>query len=182
MLLSWNTYGWRNAGVNHILIFEIDPRNHLNYLQLLTVRPAPLGGILAPGISGLLVHRILTDDIRLPVLRKLRVLRPLTECFYFQLKDEFLSPFKSFQTLIIDFRQAAMLFLFLWGVTLLLYIFSPLIAPAMKPETWPLIFFIVVFGLLILPAPIFYHSTRFWLLRRIVSSCSFLFYFCLSFL
>ena len=39
VLLSWNTYGWRNAGVNHILIFEIDPRNHLNYLQLLTVRP-----------------------------------------------------------------------------------------------------------------------------------------------
>ena len=37
VLLSWNTYGWRNAGVNHILIFEIDPRNHLNYLQLLTV-------------------------------------------------------------------------------------------------------------------------------------------------
>ena len=38
VLISWNTYGWRNAGVNHILIFEIDPRNHLNYLQLLTVR------------------------------------------------------------------------------------------------------------------------------------------------
>ena len=37
VLISWNTYGWRNAGVNHILIFEIDPRDHLNYLQLLTV-------------------------------------------------------------------------------------------------------------------------------------------------
>lgn len=98
VLISWNTYGWRNAGVNHILIFEIDPRNHLNYLQLLT---------------------------------------------------------------------AGMLFIFLWGITLLLYIFSPLVAPAMKPETWPLIFFIIVFGLFLLPAPIFYHRTRFWLLRRI---------------
>ena len=63
-----------------------------------------------------------------------------------------------------------MLFIFLWGITLLLYIFSPLVAPAMKPETWPLVFFIIVFGLFLLPAPIFYHRTRFWLLRRIVSS------------
>ena len=67
-------------------------------------------------------------------------------------------------------QQAGMLFIFLWGITLLLYIFSPLVAPAMKPETWPLIFFIIVFGLFLLPAPIFYHRTRFWLLRRIVSS------------
>lgn len=24
-------YGWAAAGVNHVLIFEIDPRNHLTY-------------------------------------------------------------------------------------------------------------------------------------------------------
>lgn len=98
VLISWNTYGWRNAGVNHILIFEIDPRDHLNYLQLLTV---------------------------------------------------------------------GMLFIFLWGCTLVLYIFSPLVTPSMKPETWPLIFFIIVFGLFLLPAPIFYHRTRLWLLKRL---------------
>lgn len=26
-----NMYGWAAAGVNHVLIFEIDPRNHLTY-------------------------------------------------------------------------------------------------------------------------------------------------------
>ncbi|GFN77603.1 xenotropic and polytropic retrovirus receptor 1 [Plakobranchus ocellatus] len=34
LLLSVNTYGWRSSGVNHVLIFEIDPRNHLSHCQL----------------------------------------------------------------------------------------------------------------------------------------------------
>lgn len=25
-----NIYGWRSSGVNHVLIFELDPRNHLS--------------------------------------------------------------------------------------------------------------------------------------------------------
>lgn len=31
-LFLWgiNVYGWRSAGVNHVLIFELDPRNHLS--------------------------------------------------------------------------------------------------------------------------------------------------------
>lgn len=31
-LFFWaiNVYGWRSSGVNHVLIFEIDPRNHLS--------------------------------------------------------------------------------------------------------------------------------------------------------
>ncbi|KXJ10942.1 Xenotropic and polytropic retrovirus receptor 1-like [Exaiptasia diaphana] len=36
-LLAINTWGWRKAGVNHVLIFELDPRNHLSYHQLLEV-------------------------------------------------------------------------------------------------------------------------------------------------
>jgi hypothetical protein len=36
-LLGINTYGWRSSGVNHVLIFEIDPRNHLNHHELLEV-------------------------------------------------------------------------------------------------------------------------------------------------
>ncbi|XP_032240042.2 xenotropic and polytropic retrovirus receptor 1 isoform X2 [Nematostella vectensis] len=36
-LLAINTWGWRKAGVNHVLIFELDPRNHLSYQQLLEV-------------------------------------------------------------------------------------------------------------------------------------------------
>lgn len=34
-LLGINTYGWRSSGVNHVLIFEIDPRHHLSHHQLL---------------------------------------------------------------------------------------------------------------------------------------------------
>lgn len=34
-LLGINTYGWRSSGVNHVLIFEIDPRHHLTHQQLM---------------------------------------------------------------------------------------------------------------------------------------------------
>lgn len=36
-LMGLNMYGWQGAGVNHVLIFEIDPRNHLTYQQLMEV-------------------------------------------------------------------------------------------------------------------------------------------------
>ena len=29
-LWGFNVYGWRSSGVNHVLIFEIDPRNHMS--------------------------------------------------------------------------------------------------------------------------------------------------------
>ncbi|XP_076225453.1 solute carrier family 53 member 1 isoform X2 [Nomia melanderi] len=29
-LMGINVYGWRSSGVNHVLIFELDPRNHLS--------------------------------------------------------------------------------------------------------------------------------------------------------
>ncbi|CAF4521537.1 unnamed protein product, partial [Rotaria socialis] len=32
-----NIYGWSHSGVNHVLIFEIDPRNHLTYQRLLEI-------------------------------------------------------------------------------------------------------------------------------------------------
>lgn len=28
-------YGWAYSGVNHVLIFEVDPRNHLTYQVIL---------------------------------------------------------------------------------------------------------------------------------------------------
>ena len=40
-LLGINIYGWGAAGVNHVLIFELDPRNHLSYQHLME-----LGAIL----------------------------------------------------------------------------------------------------------------------------------------
>jgi hypothetical protein len=36
-LLGINTYGWRSSGVNHVLIFELDPRDHLTYHELFEV-------------------------------------------------------------------------------------------------------------------------------------------------
>ncbi|XP_071947796.1 xenotropic and polytropic retrovirus receptor 1 homolog [Antedon mediterranea] len=36
-LLAMNTYGWRKAGVNHVLIFELDPRSNLTHEQLLEI-------------------------------------------------------------------------------------------------------------------------------------------------
>ena len=32
-----NTYGWRRSGVNNVLIFEFDPRNHLSFITLFAV-------------------------------------------------------------------------------------------------------------------------------------------------
>lgn len=32
-----NVYGWRTSGVNHILIFEINPRNHLSELHIMEI-------------------------------------------------------------------------------------------------------------------------------------------------
>ncbi|XP_072018125.1 LOW QUALITY PROTEIN: xenotropic and polytropic retrovirus receptor 1 homolog [Amphiura filiformis] len=36
-LLGINTYGWRKSGVNHVLIFELDPRHNLSHEQLLEI-------------------------------------------------------------------------------------------------------------------------------------------------
>src|SRR5579862_1673495 len=32
-----NVYGWSKSGVNHVLIFEMDPRNHLTYQKFLEI-------------------------------------------------------------------------------------------------------------------------------------------------
>ncbi|GMT19367.1 hypothetical protein PFISCL1PPCAC_10664 [Pristionchus fissidentatus] len=32
-----NMYGWAHAGVNHVLIFEVDPRNHLTYQTVMQI-------------------------------------------------------------------------------------------------------------------------------------------------
>uniref|UniRef100_A0A2M4AJ02 Putative small molecule transporter n=1 Tax=Anopheles triannulatus TaxID=58253 RepID=A0A2M4AJ02_9DIPT len=34
-LIGINIYGWRSSGVNHVLIFELDPRNHLSEQHLM---------------------------------------------------------------------------------------------------------------------------------------------------
>uniref|UniRef100_A0A0N5AD05 SPX domain-containing protein n=1 Tax=Syphacia muris TaxID=451379 RepID=A0A0N5AD05_9BILA len=37
LLCGVNMYGWASAGVNHVLIFEVDPRNHLSYQSLMEI-------------------------------------------------------------------------------------------------------------------------------------------------
>ncbi|GFR16517.1 xenotropic and polytropic retrovirus receptor 1 homolog [Trichonephila clavata] len=36
-LIGINVYGWRTSGVNHVLIFELDPRNHLSEQHLMEI-------------------------------------------------------------------------------------------------------------------------------------------------
>ncbi len=36
-LMGLNVYGWQRSGVNHVLIFEIDPRHHLTYQSLMEI-------------------------------------------------------------------------------------------------------------------------------------------------
>ncbi|XP_059216856.1 solute carrier family 53 member 1 [Stomoxys calcitrans] len=45
-LFLWgvNVYGWRSSGVNHVLIFELDPRNHLSEQNIMEI--ASVFGVL----------------------------------------------------------------------------------------------------------------------------------------
>lgn len=42
-LIGLNIRGWQRAGVNHVLIFEFDPRNHLTFPQILEIGAFFLG-------------------------------------------------------------------------------------------------------------------------------------------
>ncbi|KAB7506211.1 Xenotropic and polytropic retrovirus receptor 1 [Armadillidium nasatum] len=51
--IGFNIYGWRSSGVNHVLIFEIDPRNHLTEQHLIEIA-AIFGVIWALCVLGFL--------------------------------------------------------------------------------------------------------------------------------
>lgn len=62
-----NTWGWRSAGVNHVLIFEIDPRKHLSAYHLFEL--ASISAILW-AVSGILLivgHLATVPEPGLPV-------------------------------------------------------------------------------------------------------------------
>lgn len=52
-LIGVNIYGWRSSGVNHVLIFELDPRNHLSEQHLMEMA-AILGVIWALSVLSFL--------------------------------------------------------------------------------------------------------------------------------
>ncbi|CAL4061332.1 unnamed protein product, partial [Meganyctiphanes norvegica] len=53
LFIGANIYGWRSSGVNHVLIFEIDPRNHLTEQHLAEIA-AIFGVIWAMSVMGFL--------------------------------------------------------------------------------------------------------------------------------
>ncbi|XP_027213471.1 solute carrier family 53 member 1 isoform X1 [Penaeus vannamei] len=58
-LIGINIYGWRSSGVNHVLIFEIDPRNHLTEQHLMEIA-AIFGVIWALSVLGFLYAHALS--------------------------------------------------------------------------------------------------------------------------
>ncbi|XP_032664967.1 xenotropic and polytropic retrovirus receptor 1-like isoform X2 [Odontomachus brunneus] len=52
-LMGVNVYGWRSSGVNHVLIFELDPRNHLSEQHIIEMA-AILGLVWSMSILGFL--------------------------------------------------------------------------------------------------------------------------------
>jgi len=61
-LLAINTYGWRSSGVNHVLIFELDPRDHLTHQELLE-----LAGIFAVIWSLSVLSYLFSPNLNIPV-------------------------------------------------------------------------------------------------------------------
>ncbi|KAM0737033.1 Solute carrier family 53 member 1 [Formica fusca] len=52
-LMGINVYGWRSSGVNHVLIFELDPRNHLSEQHIIEMATI-LGLVWSISILGFL--------------------------------------------------------------------------------------------------------------------------------
>lgn len=85
-LLAVNTWGWRKAGVNHVLIFELDPRDHLSYQQLLEVALL-LGVMWAVSLVFYMFGHILgigayTPNLVLVSVLFVFTLNPLKICYY----------------------------------------------------------------------------------------------------
>lgn len=96
--MAVNTYGWRRSGVNHVLIFELDPRDHLSEQHIIEV---------------------------------------------------------------------ASVFSVLWSISVIGFMFSEQLSiPAF---TNPLALIVIMLMFLFNPAPILMHTSRFWLLKVLVS-------------
>ncbi|XP_053971286.1 xenotropic and polytropic retrovirus receptor 1-like isoform X4 [Hylaeus volcanicus] len=57
-LMGINVYGWRSSGVNHVLIFELDPRNHLSEQHIIEMASV-FGLVWSLSILGFLYSEIL---------------------------------------------------------------------------------------------------------------------------
>ncbi|XP_070775452.1 xenotropic and polytropic retrovirus receptor 1 homolog isoform X3 [Enoplosus armatus] len=85
-LLGINTYGWRQAGVNHVLIFELNPRNNLSHQHLFEI-----AGMLGVLWCVSLLSCLFSDSILVPMqanplalygLFFLFLINPFKTCYY----------------------------------------------------------------------------------------------------
>ncbi|XP_013874028.1 xenotropic and polytropic retrovirus receptor 1 homolog [Austrofundulus limnaeus] len=85
-LLGINTYGWRQAGVNHVLIFELNPRNNLSHQHLFEIAGL-LGVLWCVSLLSCLFH----DHIQVPMQANplalygfflLFLINPFKTCYY----------------------------------------------------------------------------------------------------
>lgn len=79
-LIGVNIYGWRSSGVNHVLIFELDPRNHLSEQHLMELA-AILGVIWALSVLSFLFSSSLSmspyvNPLALTVIMLMFLLNP----------------------------------------------------------------------------------------------------------
>lgn len=80
-LIGINVYGWRSSGVNHVLIFELDPRNHLSEQHLMEIA-AIFGVIWTLSILSFLYSASLSippfiNPLALSIIMVLFLLNPL---------------------------------------------------------------------------------------------------------
>ncbi|XP_029005409.1 xenotropic and polytropic retrovirus receptor 1a [Betta splendens] len=85
-LLGINTYGWRKAGVNHVLIFEINPRNNLSHQHLFEIAGF-LGVLWCLSILSCLYSEYLHLPMQINPLvlygfMVLFLINPLKTCYY----------------------------------------------------------------------------------------------------
>ncbi|CAL8347123.1 unnamed protein product [Merluccius merluccius] len=85
-LLGINTYGWRQAGVNHVLIFELNPRNNLSHQHLFE-----MAGLLGVLWCVSLLCCLFSDSILVPMQANplalygfffLFLINPFKTCYY----------------------------------------------------------------------------------------------------
>uniref|UniRef100_UPI003AB08C92 xenotropic and polytropic retrovirus receptor 1 homolog isoform X3 n=1 Tax=Centroberyx gerrardi TaxID=166262 RepID=UPI003AB08C92 len=85
-LLGINTYGWRQAGVNHVLIFELNPRNNLSHQHLFEI-----AGLLGVLWCVSLLSCLFSDNILVPMQANplalygfflLFLINPFKTCYY----------------------------------------------------------------------------------------------------
>uniref|UniRef100_A0A8C5GHJ3 Xenotropic and polytropic retrovirus receptor 1 homolog n=1 Tax=Gouania willdenowi TaxID=441366 RepID=A0A8C5GHJ3_GOUWI len=85
-LTGINTYGWRQAGVNHVLIFELNPRNNLSHQHLFEI-----AGLLGVLWCVSLLSCLFSNSIRVPMqanplalygLFLLFLINPFKTCYY----------------------------------------------------------------------------------------------------